>query len=74
MNSEKNGRSDRPGTSDKVGNAERETPEAKAESENLESTEEIGSEKDLIESETQDRREKPGGKPERVSTKEASVP
>jgi 50S ribosomal subunit-associated GTPase HflX len=28
----------------------------------------------LIESETQDRREKPGGKPERVSTKEASVP
>ncbi|MFE2864685.1 hypothetical protein [Sphingobacterium multivorum] len=30
--------------------------------------------KDLIESETQDRREAPGGKPERVSTKEASVP
>ncbi|MFC8876716.1 hypothetical protein, partial [Streptomyces ardesiacus] len=28
--------------------------------------------KDLIESETQDRREAPGGKPERVSTKEAS--
>ncbi|WP_223180022.1 hypothetical protein, partial [Streptomyces griseicoloratus] len=26
----------------------------------------IGSEKDLIESETQDRREAPGGKPERV--------
>jgi hypothetical protein len=44
---------------------------------NLESTEEIGSEEDLIESETQDRREAPGGKPERVSrvsTKEASVP
>ncbi|MEU4659215.1 hypothetical protein AB0G32_35670, partial [Streptomyces sp. NPDC023723] len=34
-------------------------------------------ENDLIESETQDRREAPGGKPERVSrvsTKEASVP
>jgi hypothetical protein len=31
-------------------------------------------EKDLIESETQDRREAPGGKPERVSTKEATVP
>ena len=30
--------------------------------------------KSLIESETQDRRETPGGKPERVSTKEASVP
>ncbi|MGA5897374.1 hypothetical protein, partial [Streptomyces venetus] len=28
--------------------------------------------KDLIESETQDRREAPGGKPERVSTKEAT--
>jgi hypothetical protein len=36
--------------------------------------EEIRSRKDLIESETQDRREAPGGKPERVSTKEASVP
>ncbi|GGW86771.1 hypothetical protein GCM10010383_14980 [Streptomyces lomondensis] len=34
----------------------------------------IGSKKDLIESETQDRREAPGGKPERVSTKEATVP
>jgi hypothetical protein len=44
---------------------------------NLESTEEIGTGNGLIESETQDRREAPGGKPERVSrvsTKEASVP
>jgi hypothetical protein len=64
------GRSDRFRTSDKVGTAGK----GNAKSGNLESAEEIGSEKDLIESETQDRREAPGGKPERVSTKEATVP
>jgi len=48
-----------------------------AKAEILESAEEIGSGNGLIESETQDRRETPGGKPERVSrvsTKEVSVP
>jgi hypothetical protein len=51
-----------------------ESPERETRKRDLEGAEEIGSRKDLIESETQDRREAPGGKPERVSTKEAAVP
>ncbi|MFD5339220.1 hypothetical protein, partial [Streptomyces hawaiiensis] len=62
--SETSGRLIRPETSDKVGtagkgNAEAGTWKAPRKSDR----------KDLIESETQDRREAPGGKPERVSTK-----
>ncbi|MGW0209033.1 hypothetical protein ACWDZ8_25620, partial [Streptomyces sp. NPDC003233] len=47
--SEMSGRSDRPRTSDKVGTAGKETARKRG---SLESAEEIGSRKDLIESET----------------------
>jgi hypothetical protein len=59
-----------PKGSDRVGLAGK----GNAKADYLESAEEIGYGNGLIESETQDRREAPGGKPERVSTKEASVP
>jgi hypothetical protein len=51
-----------------------ETPERTNNREGIPSDGKIRHRKSLIESETQDRREAPGGKPERVSTKEASVP
>ncbi|MFH8418503.1 hypothetical protein, partial [Streptomyces collinus] len=66
MKSEMSGRSVRPETSDKVGTAGKGNAEAGTWKAPMKSDR-----KDLIESETQDRREAPGGKPERVSTKEA---
>ena len=69
-NSEIDGRSIRPTTSDKVGSAGK----GSAKAQTWKAPRISGRETDLIESETQDRREAPGGKPERVSTKEASVP
>ena len=45
-----------------------------AKAETWKAAEEIGTGNGLIESETRDRKETPGGKPERVSTKEVSVP
>jgi hypothetical protein len=61
--------SERETGSDKVGTAGKESAKASAWKAPRKSDR-----KNLIESETQDRREAPGGKPERVSTKEASVP
>ncbi|MGV9555752.1 hypothetical protein, partial [Streptomyces sp. NPDC003522] len=54
-------RESEPKGSDRVGTAGKETAKKSG---GLESTEEIGSGNGLIESETQDRREAPGGKPE----------
>jgi hypothetical protein len=61
------------GGSANVVNVERPTSESQGRPANP-ADRESDREKDLIESETQDRREASGGKPERVSTKEATVP